>query len=184
MATSKLIKPTNVTVSIPEFTDQPDQRVNSNCIDKTIDGVNSLNDQKANCSDIAYIEETSTASRNYLAGDFIYVEGVLRRASYAITSGTTISGSNSSKITNGAINQKSKVNHTTYTMETSSSDLRLDNKGLGVTLENFIRAIVSNTNNIVALPYTYSGYLYLNFYNRATMATISGTYALDILYYS
>ena len=48
MATSKLIKPTNVTVSIPEFTDQPDQRVNSNCIDKIIDGVNSLNDQIAN----------------------------------------------------------------------------------------------------------------------------------------
>ena len=48
MATSKLIKPTNVTVSIPEFTDQPDQRVNSDCIDKTIDGVNSLNDQIGN----------------------------------------------------------------------------------------------------------------------------------------
>lgn len=45
MATSKLIKPTNVTVSIPAFTDQPDQRVNSNCIDKSIDGINALSDQ-------------------------------------------------------------------------------------------------------------------------------------------
>lgn len=48
MATSKLIKPTNVTVSIPAFTDQPDQRVNSNCIDKSIDGINTLSDQIAN----------------------------------------------------------------------------------------------------------------------------------------
>ena len=48
MATNKLIKPTNVTVQIPAFTDQPDQRVNSNCIDKSIDGINTLSDQIAN----------------------------------------------------------------------------------------------------------------------------------------
>lgn len=48
MATSKLLKPTNVTISIPAFTDQPDQRVNSNCIDKEADAINSLSDQIAN----------------------------------------------------------------------------------------------------------------------------------------
>lgn len=47
MATSKLIKPTNVTVQIPAFTDQPDNRVNTNCIDKAIDGINALSDQIA-----------------------------------------------------------------------------------------------------------------------------------------
>ena len=45
MATSKLLKPTNVTISIPEFTDQPDQRVNSNCIDKEADAINTLSEQ-------------------------------------------------------------------------------------------------------------------------------------------
>ena len=44
MATSKTIKPTNVSVNIPAMTDAPDQSVNSNCIDKIIDGVNSLYD--------------------------------------------------------------------------------------------------------------------------------------------
>ena len=48
MATSKLLKPTNVTISIPEFTDQPDQRVNSNCIDKEADAINSLSEHLAN----------------------------------------------------------------------------------------------------------------------------------------
>lgn len=43
MATSKTLTPTNVTIQIPEFTDQPDQRVNSNCIDKEADAINSLN---------------------------------------------------------------------------------------------------------------------------------------------
>ena len=43
MATSKTLTPTNVTISIPEFTDQPDQRVNSNCIDKEADAINALN---------------------------------------------------------------------------------------------------------------------------------------------
>lgn len=45
MATSKLLKPTNVTISIPEFTDQPDQRVNSNGLDKEADAINALSEQ-------------------------------------------------------------------------------------------------------------------------------------------
>jgi len=42
MATSKILTPTNVTIQIPEFTDQPDQRVNTNCIDKEADAINAL----------------------------------------------------------------------------------------------------------------------------------------------
>lgn len=45
MATSKVLAPTNVTIQIPEFTDQPDQRVNSNCLDKEADAINALNTQ-------------------------------------------------------------------------------------------------------------------------------------------
>lgn len=121
MATSKTLTPTNVTIYIPEFTDQPDQRVNSNCIDKEADAINSLAALKT-------------------------------------------------------------VKHTTYTMETSSDTARLDNKGLGVTATNFLRAIVTSANNITVLPHTYSGYLYVSFYNKSTMATVSGTYTMDILY--
>lgn len=47
MATNKTLTPTNVTISIPEFTDQPDQRVNSNCIDKEADAINALDSGKA-----------------------------------------------------------------------------------------------------------------------------------------
>ena len=47
MATSKTLTPTNVTIQIPEFTDQPDQRVNSNCIDKEADAINALNSKIA-----------------------------------------------------------------------------------------------------------------------------------------
>lgn len=45
MATSKTLTPTNVTIQIPAFTDKPDQRVNSNCIDKEADAINALSDQ-------------------------------------------------------------------------------------------------------------------------------------------
>lgn len=48
MATSKTLTPTNVTISIPEFTDQPDQRVNSNCIDKEADAINKINTEATN----------------------------------------------------------------------------------------------------------------------------------------
>lgn len=43
MATNKTINPTNVTVQIPAMADKPNQAVNSNCLDKIIDGVNTLN---------------------------------------------------------------------------------------------------------------------------------------------
>ena len=48
MATSKTLTPTNVTIQIPAFADKPDQRVNSNCIDKEADAINALSDQIAN----------------------------------------------------------------------------------------------------------------------------------------
>ena len=47
MATSKTLTPTNVTIQIPAFADKPDQRVNSNCIDKEADAINALSDQIA-----------------------------------------------------------------------------------------------------------------------------------------
>jgi len=43
MATSKTLAPTNVTISIPAMTDQPDASVFSNCIDKEADAINTLN---------------------------------------------------------------------------------------------------------------------------------------------
>ena len=58
MATSKTLTPTNVTIQIPEFTDQPDQRVNSNCIDKEADAINALNTQIANKVKAVTLEKT------------------------------------------------------------------------------------------------------------------------------
>lgn len=43
MATNKTIQPTNVTVQIPAMADVPDASVFSNAIDKSIDGINTLN---------------------------------------------------------------------------------------------------------------------------------------------
>ena len=45
MATSKTLKPTNQTISIPAMTDRPNQSVNSNCIDKLADAVNAIEDR-------------------------------------------------------------------------------------------------------------------------------------------
>jgi len=61
MATSKTLTPTNVTIQIPEFTDQPDQRVNSNCIDKEADAINSLNTAIGNLTNAQSVNDTNTA---------------------------------------------------------------------------------------------------------------------------
>lgn len=47
MATSKTLKPTNQTISIPAMTDRPNQAVNSNCIEKLADAVNAIEDRTA-----------------------------------------------------------------------------------------------------------------------------------------
>ena len=66
MATSKLLKPTNVTISIPEFTDQPDQRVNSNCLDKEADAINTLSEQIATATTVkTYTFASSIAIKRY-----------------------------------------------------------------------------------------------------------------------
>ena len=45
MATSKTLAPTNVTISIPAMTDQPNASVLANCADKEADAINALNSQ-------------------------------------------------------------------------------------------------------------------------------------------
>lgn len=47
MATSKTLTPTNVTISIPAMTDQPNASVLANCADKEADAINALNSQIA-----------------------------------------------------------------------------------------------------------------------------------------
>ena len=69
MATSKTLTPTNVTIQIPAMTDAPDQSVNSNCIDKLGDAVNTLNSQIANSCAIVGTPISITVSLE-TAGDF------------------------------------------------------------------------------------------------------------------
>ena len=72
MATSKTLTPTNVTIQIPDFTERPDQRVNSNCIDKEADAINALNSNFTSLSDqIAMQNVSSNVQKNatYIASN-------------------------------------------------------------------------------------------------------------------
>ena len=72
MATSKTLTPTNVTIQIPAFTDAPDQRVNSNCIDKEADAINALNSKIANIEFKNKLAEQLTEANNInLFGEYI-----------------------------------------------------------------------------------------------------------------
>jgi len=98
MATSKTLTPTNETIQIPAMTDAPDQSVNSNCIDKLGDAVNTLNSQlaakimpvihdetitiPANGSiEITISRDTYTSANGY--GLLTYV-AILERATYGL----------------------------------------------------------------------------------------------------
>lgn len=66
MATSKTLTPTNVTIQIPDFTEKPDQRVNSNCIDKEADAINALN---TNITSFSQAIDTVTIGGSYFTID-------------------------------------------------------------------------------------------------------------------
>ena len=59
MATSKTLAPTNVTISIPAMTDQPNASVLANCADKEADAINALNSQIASVPYIKHYNGTS-----------------------------------------------------------------------------------------------------------------------------
>lgn len=62
MATSKTLAPTNVTISIPAMTDQPDASVFSNCVDKEADAINALNSNKQNKVQTANVSGTTDST--------------------------------------------------------------------------------------------------------------------------
>ena len=74
MATSKTIKPTNETVSIPAMTDRPNQSVNSNTMSKTIEGLNALYDSvipyaPVKCAVSTWLSNLATMAGNMAACD-------------------------------------------------------------------------------------------------------------------
>ena len=61
MATSKTLKPTNTTVSIPAMTDRPNQSVNSNTMSALADAVNNLYN---NANNYALKADSSSIANN------------------------------------------------------------------------------------------------------------------------
>lgn len=110
MATNKTINPTSQTVSIPEFTDQPDARVYSNDIDKAIDGINK------NYTDIGTLQDGLAIVANgnthvaISSGQFVYVKNHstlndgLYVASANIAANATLSSSNLTADAKGGLN--------------------------------------------------------------------------------
>lgn len=67
MATSKTLKPTNETISIPEMTDAPNASVFSNCISKSADAINALTDKVANITCLGSFEASQLGSPSTLS---------------------------------------------------------------------------------------------------------------------
>lgn len=58
---------------------------------------------KANQSQLAYVETSTTASRAYALGDYFCLNGYLRKATTAISQGATITNNNSTQIAGGGM---------------------------------------------------------------------------------
>lgn len=66
MATTKHLDPTNVDISIPAMTDQPNASVFSNCVDKEADAINSLNSKVENIgAQSVLLNESTSISASY-----------------------------------------------------------------------------------------------------------------------
>ena len=100
MATSKTLTPTNVTIQIPEFTDQPDQRVNSNCIDKEADAINALNTQTATLTNGSHTFWATLSQNAYQGTYFAQICGNFKGKTITKDVITALSGTSSYNITN------------------------------------------------------------------------------------
>ena len=87
MATSKTLAPTNVTISIPAMTDQPNASVLANCADKEADAINALNSQLS-----ARFNNTAITSMSDLISYFGTYKTGLTRVSNTV--GNLLSGHN------------------------------------------------------------------------------------------
>ena len=74
MAISKTLTPTNVTIQIPDFTDRPDQRANSNCIDKEADAINALNTHIASHTLLGSQNSAGVVSLSENYTNYVFVE--------------------------------------------------------------------------------------------------------------
>jgi hypothetical protein len=126
--------------------------------DKTALAETNTNLENTN-GNISIIEDTTTASRNYAVGEFVTVktEGKLRKVTSAITSGGTISNSNTEITNAGAEISQINAELSDYftwksagTLTTSSSSLNLPTNYKEV-LVNF--TITSGTTNVRATIY-------------------------------
>lgn len=84
--------------------------------------LNTLDEDKADKTDIATVESGTTASRAYSVGELVYVSGTLYRVKTAIASGTTFTVGTNIEVTNvsNAIGNKGSVSVTTDSIKTNA----------------------------------------------------------------
>lgn len=149
---------------------------------------------KALAQNQATIESTNSASRNYAKGEFLVYNGLLYKVTAAISSGGTIAPGTNCVATNTgtelkALNDSLSTKSTIATVDifTSNDHVVQVNSASGnvVSLSNFISAFVIDTNNLVAVPYTYSNLVYLVVKNNSNMQNASdGNYKIRVRYYT
>ena len=80
MATSKTLAPTNVTISIPAMTDQPNASVLANCADKEADAINALNSQLTTKNGTVTAAQSGSSVANFAvrqSGNVVTVNGYI-----------------------------------------------------------------------------------------------------------
>ena len=106
---------------------------------------------------LAYVEDGSTASRNYNAGDYIIWQGTAYQASTAIGSGTTLAvGTNLTAITGGVANALNASLKGVWVQGTISSD------GTWTTIANYPSGFTKD-NCYIAAAYLHSSTSYENY---------------------
>ena len=118
MATSKTLAPTNVTISIPAMTDQPNASVLANCADKEADAINALNSQKA-----TLVQKTIEAGSSVSITFSAYATYAIFFCGYVETSRGLIVGT-------------ADASNILYKSVSAASDITITSSGLTATFQN------------------------------------------------
>lgn len=86
--------------------------------------LDTLDEDKADKTDIATVESGTTASRAYSVGEMVYVSGTLYKVKTAIASGATFTVGTNIEVTNVSeeVSKKTEIKTKTISSETTSAD--------------------------------------------------------------
>ena len=153
---------TNLGLTKPDYTDAADIAVintNMDTVDAAITAANT--NITATKSDLGIVEDGNTATHSITAGQYVIWKGNLYTASSAIATGTTLSTSNLTAVSNGGLNSLNEHiatrNAYPFSKAVTAGSVSWFDTNIAVPSKDYIASVEVDNPNVLATITTWTG---------------------------